>query len=114
MNWVGLAVLIGLVLAVATGHVPAIWVVYVLSVIFILMALALAFAYWRTRHHGLLLMGLAYGASAVLAVVIEDWWPLAGGFAIVWALRAMGLDPGPETAPSARSQATPSDGDNKN
>jgi hypothetical protein len=49
--------------------------------------------YKRTRHHGVLLLGLAYGASAVLAVVLMHWWPLVAGFVLVWVLRLLGLDP---------------------
>ena len=114
MKWIPAVVLVGLALAVASGRLPAIWVVYTLSAVFIAMALALVFAYSRTRHNGLLLMGVSYGASAILAIVVSDWWPLAVGFVIVWIMRAMGLDPGPEPMPSAQSQDAPPDSDNKN
>jgi len=69
-------------------------IIYVFSTSFVLMALALLFAYQRTRHYGLFLMGLAYGASAALALVLMHWWPLAAGFALVWGMKLAGLDPG--------------------
>ena len=73
-------------------------IIYVFSASFILMALALLFTYQRTRHYGLFLMGLAYGASAAIALVLMHWWPLAVGFALVWALKLAGLDPGKRAA----------------
>jgi len=73
-------------------------IIYVFSASFILMALALLFTYQRTRHYGLFLMGLAYGASAAIALVLMHWWPLAAGFALVWALKLAGFDPGKRAA----------------
>ena len=69
-------------------------VIYVFSASFILMALALLFTYQRTKHYGVFLLGLVYGASAAIALVLMDWIPLVGGFALVWGLKLMGLDPG--------------------
>jgi hypothetical protein len=69
-------------------------VIYVFSASFILMSLALLFTYQRTKHYGLFLMGLVYGASAGIAIVMVDWIPLVVGFALVWVLKLMGLDPG--------------------
>ena len=69
------------------------FVVYVFSASFIFMALALLITYRRTRHYGVFLLGLTYAVSAVLAVVLMHWWPLAAGFALVWVLRLLGLDP---------------------
>ena len=68
-------------------------VIYIFSASFILMALALLFAYHRTKHYGLFLMGLTYAASAGLALVLMHWWPLVAGFILVWLLRLIGLDP---------------------
>lgn len=70
-------------------------VIYVISGLFIVLAFALLFSYYRTRHVGLLLMGLTYGIAAALALMIMTWWPLVIGFLSAWALRLMGLDPGP-------------------
>lgn len=69
-------------------------IVYIFSASFIFMALALLYAYQRTRHYGLFVMGLTYGASAALALVLKHWWPLAAGFALVWVFKLLGMDPG--------------------
>ena len=69
-------------------------IVYFFAGSFILMTLALFFAYRRTGHYGLFLMGLTYGASAGLAIVLTHWWPLVVGFVLAWVLKALGLDPG--------------------
>jgi hypothetical protein len=109
MKWMIGAVVLALIGAVVSGRVPVAWVVYTFSALFISMALALFFAFARARHHGLLLMGICYGVSAALAIVLVDWWPLVAGFAIVWVLRAMGLDPTPDPVPGEQAQAAPSE-----
>jgi hypothetical protein len=76
-------------------------IIYVFSASFILMTLALLFAYRRTGHYGLFLMALTYGASAGLAIVLMHWWPLATGFVLVWVLKLVGLDPGTDIQPRA-------------
>ena len=68
-------------------------IIYVFAASFIFMAVALMITYKRTRHYGVFLLGLTYAASAVLAVVLMHWWPLVAGFALVWVLRFLGLDP---------------------
>jgi hypothetical protein len=68
-------------------------VVYLFSACFLCMSAAMMFAYSRTRHYGLFLIGLSYGAAAILAVISGEWWPLLAGFVIAWLLRVMGLDP---------------------
>ena len=70
------------------------FIVYILSISFVLMAGALMFAYHRTKHYGMFLMGITYAASAGLAVVLMHWWPLVAGFILVWILKLLGLDPG--------------------
>ncbi len=67
--------------------------IYLFAASFIFMAVALMITYKRTRHYGVFLLGLTYAASAVLAVLLMHWWPLVAGFAIVWVLRFLGLDP---------------------
>lgn len=99
MNWIVLAVIVAFIGAVVSGRVPIEWLVYSFSAFFLLWGLALGFAYSRTKHHGLLLMGLTYGAAAILAVILTHWWPLIAGFAIAWIMRAMGMDPGPGVVP---------------
>ena len=71
-------------------------IIYIFSASFILMSLAMLFAYRRMGHYGLFMMGLTYGASAGLALVLMHWWPLATGFALVWVLKLIGLDPDSE------------------
>ena len=67
--------------------------IYIFSASFILMSIGMLFAYRRTLHYGLFLMGLTYGASAGLALVLMHWWPLMAGFILVWILKLIGLDP---------------------
>lgn len=63
------------------------------------LALGLCFAYYRERHSGLLVMALTYGIAAALALGHMHWWPLALGYALVWLLRFMGLDPSAPRTP---------------
>ena len=79
-------------------------IIYVFAGSFGLMSLALFFAYRRTAHYGMFLMGITYGAAAGLAIVLTHWWPLVVGFILVWILKLLGLDPGPDG---------PKDGDEK-
>ncbi|MCE9642023.1 MAG: hypothetical protein K8S22_18030 [Betaproteobacteria bacterium] len=68
-------------------------IIYFFAASFVFMAAALMITYKRTRHYGVFLLALAYAISAVLAVVLTHWWPLVAGFALVWVLRLLGLDP---------------------
>jgi 4-hydroxybenzoate polyprenyltransferase len=68
-------------------------IIYIFAASFIFMALALMITYRRTKHYGVFLLGLTYGAAAGLAIVLTHWWPLAAGFVLVWLLRLLGLDP---------------------
>ncbi len=70
-------------------------VIYCFSAGFIFLAAALMFAYSRSKHYGLFLIGLTYGSAGILAIVAADWWPLMAGFALAWVLRMAGLDPDP-------------------
>jgi len=72
-------------------------VIYILSGLFILLSLALLFAYYRTRQPGLALMSSVYGTTGILALMLMHWWPLAAGFVLAWVLRLLGLEPGPNT-----------------
>lgn len=67
--------------------------IYVIAALFIVLCVALIFGYRRTQHAGLLLMSIVYGTSALLALWKVHWWPLAGGFALVWAMRLLGMEP---------------------
>ena len=90
---------------------PIAIIVYIFAASFILMTVALFFAYRRTGHYGLFLLGLTYGASAGLAIVLTHWWPLVVGFVLVWILKMLGLDPGWEMQPPPRPPSPPSGGD---
>ncbi len=79
--------------------------IYIFSASFIMMMLALFFAYRRTGHYGMFLMGLTYGASAGLAITLTHWWPLVAGFVLVWVLKLLGLDPGTDILPAGTGDA---------
>ena len=70
--------------------------VYIFSTIFIFLAMVMLFAFHRTRHPGLFLIAFTYGASAVLAIMLMQAWPLLVGFVFAWILRLMGMEPGPD------------------
>ncbi len=117
MKWIVGGLLLAVVAAVVSGRVPAAWVVYCFAALFVSMGLALFFAFYRSKHYGLLLLGCTYVSAALLAVILTEWWPLVVGFAIAWVLRAMGMDPVSEAAPDeqapARGQTSTPDGDKK-
>ncbi|MBS1218364.1 MAG: hypothetical protein H6R21_1497, partial [Proteobacteria bacterium] len=69
-------------------------VIYICAALFVLLALALVFTWWRSRHPGALLLAATYAMSAALALMLHTWWPLVIGFLSAWSLRLMGLDPG--------------------
>lgn len=70
-----------------------IYVVYFFAGGFLLIAGIMYFAYFRSRHFGLLLMATTYAVSGLLAFSLPHWWPLVFGFVLVWALRLLGLEP---------------------
>jgi hypothetical protein len=69
-------------------------VIYVIAAVFVALAIALIFTWWRQRHIGALLLALTYLIAAGLSVYLDEWFPLAIGFLSAWSLRLMGLDPG--------------------
>lgn len=110
MKWVFGGFVLAVVGAVYSGRVPVAWVVYSFAVMYGCWGLALFFAYTRSKHHGLLLLGMTFFSAGVLAAILTHWWPLLAGFAIAWVLRAMGMDPPPDEAPSP---VPGQDGENK-
>lgn len=76
--------------------------IYIISALFIVLSIALMFGFRRTQHAGLFLMSVVYGVSAALALWKVHWWPLAAGFALVWVMRLLGMEPPVE--PKKRDQ----------
>jgi len=70
-----------------------IYVIYSFASLFVLLAAVMLFAYYRSSHFGLFIMGVTYAASGLLAFAIAHWWPLVAGFVLAWLLRLMGLEP---------------------
>jgi hypothetical protein len=84
------------------------YVIYAFAALFLVMFAAMMFAFYRERHFGIFIMGVTYGASALVAISIPHWWPLVMGFALAWLLRLMGLEPSVERerAPDAKGGDT--------
>ena len=80
-------------------------IVYFFAASFAFMAVALMITYKKTRHYGVFVLGVTYGASAVLAIVLMHWWPLVAGFVLVWVLRIAGLDPDVRKDPAPKENA---------
>ena len=73
-----------------------IYVIYVLAGIFVLLGAMMFYVFYRERHFGMLLMGMTYSMSGLLAIVLPHWWPLVAGFVMVWLLKMLGLEMEPE------------------
>ena len=73
-----------------------IYIIYVVSGLFILIACLMLYVYFRERDFGTFVMGVTYGISGMLALALPHWWPLAAGFVAVWVLKWLGLEPGGE------------------
>jgi hypothetical protein len=75
-----------------------IYLIYGFGGLFIVVSCAMLYAYYRGRNFGLFIMGVTYGTSGVLALILPHWWPLVAGFVLVWLLKLLGLEPGHEPA----------------
>jgi hypothetical protein len=75
-----------------------IYVIHVFAGLFILLGAMMFYVYYRERHFGMLLMAMTYAMSGLLAIVLPHWWPLVAGFVMVWMLKMLGLEMGPEEA----------------
>jgi hypothetical protein len=73
-----------------------IYVTYIVAGIFIALAFAMLYVFYRSSHFGMFVMGLTYGCSGLLAILLGHWWPLLAGFVLVWMLKWLGLEPGSE------------------
>src|SRR5690606_11492263 len=87
--------------------------VYIVGGLFIVLAGAMLFVFHRSRHFGMFLMGITYAASGLLAIALPHWWPLAVGFAAVWVLKLLGLEPDIKPPPETRSDGTGADADRR-
>ena len=67
----------------------------VLIVIYVLAGLSilLAIGGLTTNHPVVVLASIVSIIFAVLAVALEEWWPLVNGLAVNWGLRLLGFDP---------------------
>ncbi|MEQ1774297.1 MAG: hypothetical protein ABL891_10995 [Burkholderiales bacterium] len=110
MKWIVGGLLLAVVGVVYKRPELMMWVVYCFAGLFASMAFALFFAFSRSKHYGLLLLGCTYLSGAVLSVVLTEWWPLVVGFAMAWVLRAMGMDP---VADEAKAEPAAQDGEKK-
>ena len=72
------------------------YVIYGFAGLFIALAAAMLYVFYRGRDFGLFLMGITYGTSGLLAIALAHWWPLVAGFALAWLLKFLGLEPGPQ------------------
>ena len=68
-------------------------VVNLFAALFVVLAVLMLWSYRRLRHYGLIVMAIAYGAAGGLAFSLNHWWPLLAGFAMVWALKLIGINP---------------------
>lgn len=70
------------------------YVIYLIDGFFLFLGLGGFFAFLQSKHIGLLLSAIIFVASAALSFYLTAWYPLVLGFAILWVLRLLGLDPG--------------------
>jgi hypothetical protein len=75
-----------------------IYVTYTFGGLFLFLCAGMLFVYFREKHIGLFLMGVAYGTAGLLAINMGEWWPLVVGFVLVWMLRFLGLEPAARAA----------------
>jgi hypothetical protein len=113
MKWVVGGLLLAVLASVVSGRVSVTWVVYCFAALFASLGGALFFAYWRSKHQGLLLLGATYVVAALAAVGLSEWWPLVAGFGLVWVLRLMGVEPPAEPLPDETSEVAGAEGEKK-
>jgi hypothetical protein len=86
-----------------------IWFIYIVGGVFITLACAMFYVFYRSQHFGMFLMGVVYSASGILAIALPHWWPLLAGFVLVWLLRFMGLEPEADTKAEGESRKAEGD-----
>lgn len=82
-----------------------VYVIYAFAGLFIVLCLAMLFVFYRSRHVGSFIMGIAYGTAGLVAIQLSHWWPLVAGFVLVWMLKLLGLEP--EAEPPQESKTEP-------
>jgi hypothetical protein len=75
-----------------------IYLIYGVAGLFITLAVAMFYVFYRSRHFGMFIMGITYGVSGLLAISVSHWWPLIAGIVLAWMLKYLGLEPGSEAA----------------
>lgn len=70
-----------------------IYVTYAIAGVFIALSFAMLYVFYRSAHTGMFIMGLVYGSSGLIAILLGEWWPLVAGFVLVWLLKLLGLEP---------------------
>ena len=83
-----------------------VYVIYGFAGLFLVLCATMMFVFFRDRHFGMFIMGMTYGASGLIAISISHWWPLVMGFALVWLLRFMGLEPEVKSADTKDTKET--------
>lgn len=73
-----------------------IYVTYAVAAVYIVLSFTMLYVFYRSSHFGMFVMGLTYGSSGLLAILLGHWWPLVAGYVLVWILKWLGLDPGSE------------------
>jgi hypothetical protein len=74
-----------------------IYLIYFVAGLFITLSIAMFYVFFRSSHFGMLIMGITYGASGLLAIMVAHWWPLIAGIVLAWMLKFLGLEPGSES-----------------
>jgi len=70
-----------------------IYVTYAVAAVYIVLSFTMLYVFYRSSHFGMFVMGLTYGCSGLLAILLGHWWPLVSGYVLVWILKWLGLDP---------------------
>jgi hypothetical protein len=72
------------------------YVIYAFAGLFVALGAMMFYVFYRQRHFGMLLMGMTYSMSGLLAIVLPHWWPLVAGFVMAWMLKMLGLEMEPQ------------------
>lgn len=67
---------------------------HVAQAFFAIQAIGLFCAYVASGRLGVFLAMNVFFCAAAVSFKFQVWWPLGAGFALGWALRLIGLDPG--------------------